>query len=187
MAEVIVIGGGVVGQSAAYQLARDGVAVTLDRPRRCRTGDGGGSGDHLARYRCARRWPATTAGIGGGRLLSRTPRSTSRRMARTDTGFAICGGLFVATNEEESAQLPEYAVPRDRGTRRAAGLRNIGDVALLDGREARRLFPPLADIPGAIHLSEVGRVNGRLLRDALRRAALTAWRDAGGRKCGDHP
>ena len=169
MAEVIVIGGGVVGQSAAYQLARDGVAVTL--VDRADAGQATAAGAGIIS-------PGTGA-LGVGPLLPLASAAVAfypellahlAEDGETDTGFAICGGLFVATNEAEAAQLPERF--RAIEERRAAGLRNIGEVALLDGREARRLFPPLADIPAAIHLSEVGRVNGRLLRDALRRAAV---------------
>lgn len=169
MAEVIVIGGGVVGQSAAYQLARDGVAVTLID--RADAGQATAAGAGIIS-------PGTGA-LGNGPLLPLASAAVAfypellahlAEDGETDTGFAICGGLFVATNEEEAAQLPVRF--RAIGERRAAGLRNIGEVTLLDGRAARRLFPPLADIPGAIHLSEVGRVNGRLLRDALRRAAV---------------
>jgi len=169
MAGVIVIGGGVVGQSAAYQLARDGIAVTLID--RADAGQATAAGAGIIS-------PGTGA-LGAGPLLPLASAAVAfypellahlAEDGETDTGFAICGGLFVATNEEEAAQLPTRL--RAIEERRAAGLRNIGTVAMLDGREARRLFPPLADIPGAIHLSEVGRVNGRLLRDALRRAAV---------------
>lgn len=169
MAEVIVIGGGVVGQSAAYQLARDGVAVTLID--RADVGQATAAGAGIIS-------PGTGA-LGAGPLLPLASAAVAfypellahlAEDGETDTGFAICGGLFVATNEEEAALLPERF--RAIEERRAAGLRNIGEIAMLDGREARRLFPPLANIPGAIHLSEVGRVSGRLLRDALRRAAV---------------
>ncbi len=169
MAEVIVIGGGVVGQSAAYQLARDGVAVTL--VDRADVGQATAAGAGIIS-------PGTGA-LGAGPLLPLASAAVAfypellahlAEDGETDTGFAICGGLFVATNDAEAEQLPERF--RAIEARRVAGLRNIGAVALLDGREARRLFPALADIPGAIHLSDVGRVNGRLLRDALRRAAV---------------
>ncbi|HEY8600733.1 MAG TPA: FAD-dependent oxidoreductase [Thermomicrobiales bacterium] len=169
MAGVIVIGGGVVGQSAAYQLARDGVAVTLID--RADAGQATAAGAGIIS-------PGTGA-LGAGPLLPLASAAVAfypellahlTEDGETDTGFAICGGLFVATNEDEAAQLPGRF--RAIEERRAAGLRNIGEIAMLDGREARRLFPPLAAIPSAIHLSEVGRVNGRLLRDALRRAAV---------------
>jgi D-amino-acid dehydrogenase len=55
--------------------------------------------------------------------------------------------------------------------RQTAGLATIGDVARLDSAEARALFAALGSVEGAIHASGAARVDGRLLRDALRRAA----------------
>ncbi len=168
MTEIIVIGGGIVGQAAAYQAVRDGAKVTVvDR---------------------ADLGQATAAGAGiiapGSSVLGRPPFTELTMAAvtfypqllaqlaedgETDTGFMVCGGLYVATNDEEAARLPEQL--RTMEERRANGMQNIGDTAMLDGREARRYFPALADIPAAIYSSGVGRVNGRLLRDSLRRAA----------------
>jgi len=56
--------------------------------------------------------------------------------------------------------------------RRNAGLGNIGELAMLTGAGARQLFPALADLPAAIHMSDAARVDGRLLRKALRAGAL---------------
>lgn len=168
MSEIIVIGGGIVGQAAAYELASAGVAVTLID--RADEGQATAAGAGIIS-------PGTGA-LGAGPLrplaaaaVAFYPDLLARLAAdgETDTGFAICGGLFVATSEEEAARLPERLQAIEE--RRASGMANIGDVTLLNGAAARELFPPLADIPGAIHLSEVGRVNGRLMRDALRRAA----------------
>ncbi len=168
MGEVIVIGGGVVGSAAAYQLIRNGQAVTLID----RTDDGQATAAGAGIIS-----PGTGA-LGAGALLPlafEAVRFYPELLAalaedgEQDTGFAVCGGLFVATSDEEMERLPGHL--RAIEARREAGLRNIGAVALLDGREARRLFPALGDIPGAIHLAEVGRVDGRLLRDALQRAA----------------
>lgn len=168
MSDVVVIGGGVVGMAAAYRLARDGVAVTLvDRADDGQAtaagagiiapGTGTSAPDSLLAlsFEAVRYYPA---------LLAQLADDGER-----DTGFAICGALFVATSEADAARLPDHL--RLIEARRATGMRNIGETALLDGRAARQLFPPLADIPAAIHLGEVGRVNGRLLRDALQRAA----------------
>ncbi len=168
MAGMVVIGGGVVGMAAAYQLVCDGQAVTLiDREDQ---GQATAAGAGII--------SPGTGGLSSGPLLGLAMAATAfyppllDRLAEDgemDTGFAVCGGLFVATTEEEAAQLP--ARLRVLEERRAGGLRNIGAVCQIDGHEARRLFPPLVELPGAIHLSEVARVDGRLLRDALRRAA----------------
>lgn len=168
MSEIVVIGGGIVGQAAAYELAAAGIAVTLID--RADEGQATAAGAGIIS-------PGTGAlGTGPLRPLAAAavafyPDLLARLAAdgETDTGFAICGGLFVATSAEEAARLPAHLASIEE--RRASGMANIGTSTMLDGVAARELFPPLADIPGAIHLSEVGRVNGRLMRDALRRAA----------------
>ena len=87
----------------------------------------------------------------------------------TETGYETCGALFVATSDAEAARLPD--VFRTYQERQAAGVPNLGEVRRLTGREAQGLFPPLAEHPGAIYVPEAARVDGRLLRDAMRRAA----------------
>ena len=168
MGEIVVIGGGIVGQAAAYELAAAGASVTLID--RADEGQATAAGAGILS-------PGTGA-LGAGPLrplaaaaLAFYPELLARLAedGETDTGFAICGGLFVATSEEEAERLPERLAAIEE--RRESGMANIGEVTMLDGAAARALFPPLADIPGAIHLSAIGRVNGRLMRDALRRAA----------------
>lgn len=168
MGGVIVIGGGVVGSAATYHLARAGHPVTLiDR-----------ADDGQATAAGAGILSPGTGALGVGPMLplaAEAARFYPELVAalaedgEPDTGFAICGGLFVATDDAQAERLPDHL--RAIESRRAAGLGNIGEVALLDGRAARRLFPALGDLPGAIHLTGVGRVDGRKLRDALRRAA----------------
>jgi D-amino-acid dehydrogenase len=168
MGEIIVIGGGIVGGAAAYELAAAGVGVTLiDR-----------ADDGQATAAGAGILSPGTGTLGAGPLrplaaaaLAFYPGLLARLAGdgESDTGHAICGGLFVATSEEEADRLPAHLAAIEE--RRASGMANIGAVTLLDGAAARALFPPLADIPGAIHLGAIGRVNGRLLRDALHRAA----------------
>jgi D-amino-acid dehydrogenase len=166
--DVIVIGGGIVGASAAYHLAREGVRATLI--------DGDDAGQ------------ATAAGAG---IIA--PGTTFRAPAayyplafaavayydallamlaedgEAQTGFAVVGLLHVATTAEEATALP--LLLRLIEERRAAGVAFLGDVSLVESDEARARFPALAPIHAAIYAPGAARVDGRLLRDALRRAA----------------
>jgi D-amino-acid dehydrogenase len=168
VADVVVVGGGLVGMSAAYRLARDGARVTLV--------DAGRAGQ------------ATAAGAGiispgdrfgdDGPILPLVERATNfypellASLADDGerlTGYEVVGTLHIASSEEEATRLP--AVARRAAERRRAGFGHVGEVEQVDGAAARALFPALGPVHGAVHLSGSARVDGRLLRDALERAA----------------
>ncbi len=168
MERVLIMGGGVVGASAAYHLADAGVqAVLVDRhdPGHA-TAAGAGI---IAPGTSLRPQPAFFP------LAADAARYYPELVARLadldagDTRYEAVGELFVATNEEEFAELPRLKALFDE--RREGGMPNIGATRMLDGAEARALAPPLADIPGAILVPEAARVDGDCLRNALVTAA----------------
>jgi glycine/D-amino acid oxidase-like deaminating enzyme len=167
--DVIVIGGGVVGASAAYALARRGARVTLvDR------GDAGqataaGAGI-LSPGTSIRPLPAFFAIGQPASAYYDTLLAQLAEDGETETGFTTAGLLHVATSAEERARLPELA--RLFMERLAAGFGQIGNVSEITGDEARTRFPALGPaVLGAVTTTGAARVDGRLLRDALRRAA----------------
>lgn len=168
MCDVVVVGGGVVGFGAAYWLARAGLGVTvIDQEHEGRATDAGagivfptshvGSGTALYPlvFDAVRHYP---------RLLAQLEED-----GETETGYEVVGALQVALDEEEEARLPAIMNAMREG--QSAGLCNVGELSWLQAREVRELFPALADIRGAIHLSGAARVDGRLLRESLKRAA----------------
>ena len=164
MNKVIVIGGGIVGASCAYHLARAGVdTVLVDR-------------------RDAGR--ATSAGAGivapGTSLRDIPPFYTLAKPAVTYypelvasleeangavTGYETCGKLFLAEDDTEAAQLDDVLDLFQQ--RRDNGMPNLGEIEDIDGSAARELFPALREIPRALYIPDAARVDGALMRDAL--------------------
>lgn len=168
-AEIIVIGGGLLGWSAAYRLAKSGRRVTVVD----RADDG-----HATAAGAGIIAPGTSLAPPPGFVpLGKIAVDYYERLipelaedGEANTGYAQVGMIFVARDEAERARLPE-ALQR-MTARRAEGMGNLGELSMIDGTTARALFPPLMDVVGAIHIPGAARVNGRSLRDALRNAAI---------------
>src|SRR6187401_1273734 len=129
MGGIVVIGGGVVGAAATYHLARHGHAVTLiDRSD---DGQATAAGAGIIS-------PGTGAlGVGAFRpLASEAVRFYPELVAalaedgEANTGYTVCGALFIAATDEEMEHLPERL--RDMAALREGGMGNIGELALLD-------------------------------------------------------
>ncbi len=168
MSDVIVVGGGVLGLSTAYHLVCEGAQVTLvDR------GDPGQA-------------TAAGAGILSGGALSRNddpvhelavkafdyyPTLIARLEADDagDTGYARCPLILVASDERDRREF-EAARAAILARQAATGRPSPEDLREITPDEARRLFPPLGDVHGALLSRAAARVDGRLLARALRRA-----------------
>ena len=167
--DAIVIGGGIVGMSAAYHLVHAGAKTLLvDRKDQGRATDAG-------------------AGILSPATNTRDPDPWQRLAAHAvgyypglienleaeqegETGFAICGMMIVAVSDDE---LEPFDVARRHifSRRSRQGRPSEEDLYEISSGEARSRFPALADVRGAIYYREAARVDGRLLTAALRRAA----------------
>lgn len=168
-ADVIVIGGGLLGWSAAYRLAKSGRrVVVIDRADNgFATAAGAGiiaPGTALAAH--ADFYPLGKRSVEYyDRLIPELAEDGEH-----GTDYAKVGMLFLARDEAEWSRLPEAF--RRMSERRAQGMGNLGELAWVDNAQTKALFPLVRDVIGAIHVPEAARVNGRSLRDALRAAAI---------------
>lgn len=168
MVSVIVVGGGIVGTSTAYHLARSGAHVTLID--RVQPGQATAAGAGIIAPGTSFRPPAAFFPLAFHAVdYYEELLSSLRNDGEYQTGYETTGLLHVATTEEEVARLP--LLLRLFEERRAAGFKNLGEVRLLSGQEARMLFPALGMVHAAIHVPGAARLDGRLMRDALHRAA----------------
>jgi glycine/D-amino acid oxidase-like deaminating enzyme len=165
---IVVVGGGLVGSSAAYRVACQGAeAILVDRQDQGQATAAGagilspgsgfrdGDADLLNLVRVAAAWYPE--------LLERLTED-----GEVHTGYEVVGALHVATTDQEADRLQGLLAELCR--RRADGFSHIGDAAIVAAGTARARFPALGPVRAAIHIPGAARVDGRLLRDALHRA-----------------
>jgi glycine oxidase len=165
-ADVIVVGGGVIGLASAWRLALRGASVTLVDPQPG-SGASGVAAGMLA--------PITEARMGEEALLRLNLASWSRwpgfvaeveAASGSSIGYRADGTLVAALDADDRAALDDLAARH-----RAMGL----DVTPLRGREVRGLEPGLAPGIRAGFLAAGERsVDPPALVEALRRAATAA-------------
>jgi D-amino-acid dehydrogenase len=179
MYDAIVIGGGIVGASAAYHLVCGGARTLLiDRMDTGRATDAG-----------AGIITAGTGGIGVAEAWFEIALQAERYYPALveqlndaqagDTGYAACGLLRVAVSDEEVAAMESWRA-RLAERQQRWGVPQADDLSEVSPGEARALFPPLGAVQRALYFRKAARVDGRLLSEALLRAAtqrgLTARR-----------
>ena len=167
--DAIVIGGGIVGTSTAYHLVRAGARTLLvDRRDRGRATDAGaGILSPATNTRDPDPWQRLAAhAVGYYPGLIESLESEQEG----ETGFAVCGMMIVAVSEDE---LEPFDVTRRHifNRRNRQGGPSAEDLYEISSDEARKRFPALAGVQGAIFYREAARVDGRLLTAAMRRAA----------------
>ncbi|WP_306317595.1 MULTISPECIES: FAD-binding oxidoreductase [unclassified Streptomyces] len=160
----VVVGAGIAGAAAGYELARNGVDVTLVDPRTPGRATSAGAGiicpwssrvEDPDWYRFAR----------AGAEHYEELRAALAADGETELGYRRVGSLRLTT-EDEADDVLRYV------SGRAAESPLAGDVELVDARRARELFPPLGHEGPAVHIPGAARLDGRLVRDAMCRAAV---------------
>src|SRR5437868_687734 len=144
-AEVVIIGGGVIGASVAYHLAARGCRDVLVLERGARPGEGS-TGRATGGFRAQFATPVNVRLS----LLSREKLNAFRDETGVDPGFRQCGYLFIAANEAELAALFSA-----RAAQHECGLWEARGVS---AEETGRLNPALdaAGIVGGVYCPSDG-------------------------------
>ena len=164
MKEIVVIGGGILGASTSYHLAKAGVDVTLiDRF------DKGQATDAAAGIICPwisqRRNKAWYELVKNGARYYPTLIDMLKADGETETGYGRVGAISLHKDMEKLEKMAE------RARKRREDAPEIGEISILSPAEAKKLFPPIAEGYGAVFIGGGARVNGRALRDALLNAS----------------
>lgn len=164
MNKVIVIGAGILGASAAYQLSKLGAEVIIiDRK------DVGQATDAAAGIICP--WLSQRRNKAWYRLAKAGASFYSaliqelEEAGETETGYAKVGAICIHDD------LKKLLAMKERAELRREDAPEIGELTMLTDLEAQAKFPLLSEGYHALHVSGAARVNGRELRDALLRAA----------------
>jgi len=155
-ADVVIIGGGIIGTSTALFLAEKGISVAL-----CEKG-------HIAGEQSSRNW-------GWCRKMARDPREIplvieSLRLwqgmnerVEAETGFRTCGIMYLA---ETQADLGKYEDWLDHAREYQL------DTRIIDGAEVGRLLPGMAKRwAGALHTPSDGKAEPQMAAPAIAAAA----------------
>jgi D-amino-acid dehydrogenase len=164
MKKVIVIGGGILGASTAFHLAKKGAEVTIvDRK------DKGQATDAAAGIICPwlsqRRNKAWYALAKAGARYYPSLIEELKKDGETKTGYSKVGAICLHTDQKKLDQMVERALVR----RQEAP--EIGEITLLNPQETKSLLPLVDEKFASVHVSGGARVDGRELRDSLLRAA----------------
>lgn len=160
--DAAIIGGGLVGCSAALHLRRRGASIVLVERRHC------GSQASGVNYGGVRQQGRDLAELPLARR-SRRIWSELEALVGSPCEFEVSGHLKLARSEAEMAELEDYA-----NRAREYGLA----LELLGAAELRARFPWLGDgVAGGSFCAEDGHANPRLVTPAFARAARAASAD----------
>lgn len=163
--KVAIIGAGIVGASAAYHLSRrtDTEVILIDKEQQGKATLAGAGiicpwVSHVENpdwYRLAKE---------GAKFYPELVRHLEED-GESRTSYKRVGALCVSDRQEELDRIEEAVrAKKDEAP-------ELGEVLRLDAKETRRRFPPLNEELESVFVSGAARIDGRLLREAMVRAA----------------
>jgi len=167
--DAIVVGGGIVGASVAYHLAKMGLKTRLiDRHDAGRATDAGAGilspetsleSDDWYRF-----------GVRAVDYYQPLIKNLNE-VQDGDTGYAMCGLLRVAVSDDEIEPYNEaHRIVFERQLQNNTP--STSDLYEVSSKEAQEIFPALASVHKAFYHRTGGRVDGRLLCAAITKAGI---------------
>ena len=163
MKSLIIIGGGILGASTAYEAAKAGAEVVLiDRA------DSGQATGAAAGIVCP--WISQRRNKAWYHLAKNGARyypqliEELEALGETDTGYKQVG--IVSIHEDSKLDKMEA-----KALERLVDAPEMGTVERLSPEQTRALFPRAGELYGSLYVSGAARVDGRSVRDALMGAA----------------
>jgi D-amino-acid dehydrogenase len=176
---IVVVGGGIVGASVAYHLARRGVAVVVIEGVEAGSATAAGAGI-ICPWTDPDDGPAYRLGADGARYYPELTAMLAED-GEAGTGYQQVGALCLTgqaahagTGAGSGGAGGDHAPPREIAAHmrsRLADYPEIGEISVLTPGRPRELFPPLAGELGAVWIGGAARIDGRAIRDSLLRAA----------------
>ena len=165
---ITVVGGGIVGASAAFHLTRLGAEVCLVDSNASGRATLAGAGIVCPWLSKSTDPRYEAISFAGARYY---PALVDMLAAVGETGidYSLVGGLVVG---ESARQLDPVMRRLEKYLER--GIKEVGQIQLLDAGKPQELFPYLNSSLAAVHLSGAARVSGESFRTALINAALKA-------------
>jgi D-amino-acid dehydrogenase len=165
---ITVVGGGIVGASAAFHLTRLGAEVCLVDSNASGRATFAGAGIVCPWLSKSTDPRYEAISFAAARYY---PELVNMLAAVGETGidYSLVGGLVVG---ESTLQLDPVMRRLEKYLER--GIKEVGQIQLLDAGKPQELFPYLNSSLAAVHLSGAARVSGESFRTALINAALKA-------------
>ncbi|MGD6803698.1 FAD-binding oxidoreductase [Rossellomorea vietnamensis] len=160
MKKVIIIGGGVLGASTAYHLAKQGAEVLIvDRPQQGQATDA--AAGIVCPWLSQRRNKAWYRLVKGGARYYPSLIRQLEEDGETETGYKQVGAISLHYDRGKLEKMAE------RAEKRREEAPEIGEIHILSKEDTQKLLPLLSEEYGSVYISGGARVNGRALRNAL--------------------
>lgn len=165
MKRIVIIGGGIVGATAAFELAKRKVDVTIIDSKEKGRATSAAAGI-ICPWVSQRRNKAWYELANKGAIFLEQLIDQLENHGKKQTGYKKVGALRLHTDITKLAKIEKLV------NKRRESNDHIGDVKLFSNAETKEKFPFIADHYNALYVSGAARVDGRALRDTLIEAAV---------------